>query len=992
MSLNKTLLNKIMEQAKKKPKKVRVPRNQWQHPGEITDVNSPYITMQGVSYPVLGMSPDGTKQMMYPGGEYSFPSYPVREYPMLPKAQDGMEIDFRSVRQPKYDNIKSPNAKLEKLLKEDAARIASANKNRHGTIKNVPNGLADKLSRAVKKGVAIAGMPMTALSYLAKGQRIPDNFDKSTDYNPYDFAIGTVNPMDPIFMGKQAYDSFIQGDDETAQLALFGALAGTGAFASLNKGSKKAKQIFELAEPEEHFTWEELVKSKRPPIDNKAVSSEYQPFTFGNRKFPNQYKKDQAADALYRTIADDTKLENEEALARLIREARGYKKPKGASKVYDNLGEFLDENQMRRMMDVYGYNEKLKNQDGMLSFLLDRMGKDDFTSSEEKLLDRYSLKNKFRHLSDQRVANIYNILRNQHESNLLFDKEAFQRVYGVVRSPGKKLAEGTINSPWDSGKQLINNKDWFATAPGDELAEEMKNVMRQHGFEPSKIDDIEKFRTFYRKKIDQSALDSYSKKVTSKIFEGLSNNKYGGSVMQEGGETVYNPKLAKYDKAFQDWYKKVTLEGQRGIPYSDKLDYDYYSLYRSGNYKQYTPDTHFPDTFKRPGHETFSNESVYSTPENPGGYWQGEQYKPKGKFRKKYQAGGQLTNKSQDMYSFYDLMKYQAGGTKRQWHPEWDEDPLAAYVSPTPASEDMDMDNEMARLHQAAMTEFPMAMPDLKVKDNSYQGHSIVDFLQSYGYGSDFASRKAFAEALGITGYKGTAAQNLKLLSALKDNIGLLKQYKSVAPSTAKRKMTRSNSVAQTSKDVPVGDMFETAKSAYLLAHPGMTSEDYDSRLGVRENAGLGVGKPFSNKAVPGKFVDKTIDQMKRDAQAGVLPMGWDNENQAIVNDAVVDFFAKEVPSSLAGAVLPKLIKGIHWGTKLYPYNPYQIPEVVQASRKASRALPYATRAIGYKKGGGTYYQGNFYQEGGPVVGDEIEVTPEQLEALRQQGYDFEII
>lgn len=32
------------------------------------------------------------------------------------------------------------------------------------------------------------------------------------------------------------------------------------------------------------------------------------------------------------------------------------------------------------------------------------------------------------------------------------------------------------------------------------------------------------------------------------------------------------------------------------------------------------------------------------------------------------------------------------------------------------------------------------------------------------------------------------------------------------------------------------------------------------------------------------------------------------------------------------------------------------------------------------------------HQNGGPVVGDEMDVTPEQLEQLRQQGYDFEII
>jgi hypothetical protein len=43
-------------------------------------------------------------------------------------------------------------------------------------------------------------------------------------------------------------------------------------------------------------------------------------------------------------------------------------------------------------------------------------------------------------------------------------------------------------------------------------------------------------------------------------------------------------------------------------------------------------------------------------------------------------------------------------------------------------------------------------------------------------------------------------------------------------------------------------------------------------------------------------------------------------------------------------------------------------------------------------KGGGTFSGNLFYQDGGPLVGDEMEVTPEQLEELRNLGYQFEII
>lgn len=55
---------------------------QWAHPGEITKINSPYITMEGVPYPVLGISDTGDTQMMYPDEEYQYDGESVTEYPM----------------------------------------------------------------------------------------------------------------------------------------------------------------------------------------------------------------------------------------------------------------------------------------------------------------------------------------------------------------------------------------------------------------------------------------------------------------------------------------------------------------------------------------------------------------------------------------------------------------------------------------------------------------------------------------------------------------------------------------------------------------------------------------------------------------------------------------------------------------------------------------------------------------------------------------------
>ena len=62
---------------------------QWAHPGEITEIGSNQITMQGVPYPVLGISDTGDTKLMQPGKDYKFKGKKVTEYPL---AKDGKEL------------------------------------------------------------------------------------------------------------------------------------------------------------------------------------------------------------------------------------------------------------------------------------------------------------------------------------------------------------------------------------------------------------------------------------------------------------------------------------------------------------------------------------------------------------------------------------------------------------------------------------------------------------------------------------------------------------------------------------------------------------------------------------------------------------------------------------------------------------------------------------------------------------------------------------
>jgi len=57
-------------------------KGQWDHPGEITEINSNDITMEGVPYDVLGVSDTGDTKLMKPGKNYKFKGKKVTEYPM----------------------------------------------------------------------------------------------------------------------------------------------------------------------------------------------------------------------------------------------------------------------------------------------------------------------------------------------------------------------------------------------------------------------------------------------------------------------------------------------------------------------------------------------------------------------------------------------------------------------------------------------------------------------------------------------------------------------------------------------------------------------------------------------------------------------------------------------------------------------------------------------------------------------------------------------
>jgi hypothetical protein len=92
----------------------------------------------------------------------------------------------------------------------------------------------------------------------------------------------------------------------------------------------------------------------------------------------------------------------------------------------------------------------------------------------------------------------------------------------------------------------------------------------------------------------------------------------------------FDTKLSNDDEAsFQDWKTKTLPGGKDSYDPHAPDDYDYRGAWKAG----VTPDAsgHWPDTFKKPNHQTFSDESIYANARpDLAGHWQGETFVPNG--------------------------------------------------------------------------------------------------------------------------------------------------------------------------------------------------------------------------------------------------------------------------------------------------------------------------------------------------------------------------
>lgn len=98
---------------------------------------------------------------------------------------------------------------------------------------------------------------------------------------------------------------------------------------------------------------------------------------------------------------------------------------------------------------------------------------------------------------------------------------------------------------------------------------------------------------------------------------------------------------------------------------------------------------------------------------------------------------------------------------------------------------------------KAGVKEAPKPQPKPSNK-GEYKGNSIVEYLQSIGVNSSFSNRAKLAKEYGISNYKGTASQNLKLLDKMRGG----KPVSKPAPSPKRKGDMKTNSIVDYLKSI----------------------------------------------------------------------------------------------------------------------------------------------------------------------------------------------
>jgi hypothetical protein len=545
-------------------------RGQWAHPGKVTRISSPNITMQGVPYPVLGVGSNGEKQMMYPGQDYNFSgaSY-VDEYPIMKNGGEMIKRkDGSYSKRGLWDNIRANKGSGKKPTKEmlkQEHKIKSKEMKYGGT--NNPG--FEALPEYVQAKI---------LSNMGYG--------------------GYYNPM------------MEEGGEPNGGMALGQMMA----------VSDKMNKLRQFISPD---------KNLDPWIASKLAVM------------------DDSADAITNYMMYNP-------------EAQGD-------------GEEMEEEDMEEMMANGGYVVTRSN---------DRKGKTHKVTGPDGTVKYFGDSKLGQHPKDpKRKAAFY----ARHKKNL--DNNPFFRAFAR-----KTWQEGGLVEMQKGGNKALVDNTYVASKP--------ISAFYPGSDYPSSEEQL------------WNIIKSSPKLMWDKLNVDMPAYVY--SKIARAGEKIG---LTPNSELFPTYGSQSLTGAQLELQRLDEYQKDRWKKIRKGEYKK--------------GGSTFSGNAFYQN----GGQPQLEDYPDYNSWRQALLAYQQSGVDNMDLYT---------------------SDPSLSELYPAPQSfQGRPLDVRL-----------PVQEKPSK-KSNNYKGVSIVDYLNSMGLASDFNTRKQIASEKGITNYRGTAEQNMQLLSML---------------------------------------------------------------------------------------------------------------------------------------------------------------------------------------------------------------------------------
>ena len=98
------------------------------------------------------------------------------------------------------------------------------------------------------------------------------------------------------------------------------------------------------------------------------------------------------------------------------------------------------------------------------------------------------------------------------------------------------------------------------------------------------------------------------------------------------------------EREYQQWRMAIGMTRDNGFNMSDDgtgNDYDLRGFFKKYGPVAHTQGQHFTDEFKKPNHQTFSDQSKYSKGNTQGGSWKGDTFVPSS-----WNLGVQMVNKT----------------------------------------------------------------------------------------------------------------------------------------------------------------------------------------------------------------------------------------------------------------------------------------------------------------------------------------------------------